>query len=72
MKDRKEEEPRPNTPCGFREFPNPIQEKENSVKAKALVEECQATQVETKALVDIKFPYHQRKVEAILMAVSAS
>ena len=37
---RKEEgttEPRPNTPSG-----NPIQEKENLVKTKALVEECQA------------------------------
>ena len=46
---RKEEvqETRPNTPSGFHEYPNPIQEKENLVKAKALVEECQATQVET-------------------------
>ena len=33
-------EPRPNTPSGFHEYPNPIQEKENLVKAKALVEEC--------------------------------
>ena len=40
-------EPRPNTPSGFNEYPNPIQEvKENLVKAKALVEECQAMQVE--------------------------
>ena len=30
------------------------------VKAKALVEECQAMQVETTAPVDIKFPQHQR------------
>ena len=37
------EEPRPNTSSGFHEYPNPIQEKENLVKAKALVEECQAT-----------------------------
>ena len=40
FKDRKEEEPRPNTPSGFHVYPNPIQEKENLVKAKALVEEC--------------------------------
>ena len=42
-------EPEPNTPSGFHEYPNPIQEKENLVKAKALVEECQATRVEHKA-----------------------
>ena len=30
------------------------------MKAKALVEECQATQVETKASVDIKFPQHKK------------
>ena len=29
------------------------------VKAKALVEECQATRVEPKAQVDIEFPKHQ-------------
>ena len=51
----KVEEPRPNTPSGFHEYPNPIQEKENLVKAKALAEECQATQVESRAPVDIKF-----------------
>ena len=36
---RKEEvqEPRPSTPSGFHEYPNPIKEKENLVKAKALV-----------------------------------
>ena len=51
--------PRPNTPSGFHEYPNPIQEKENLVKAKALVEECQATQVESRAPTDIKFPKHQ-------------
>ena len=51
-------EPKPNTRSGFHEYPNPIQEKENLVKAKALVEECQATQVESRAPVDIKFPKH--------------
>lgn len=56
----KTEEARPNTPSGFHEYPNPIQEKENLVKAKALVEECQATQVETRVPVDIKFPKHQK------------
>ena len=42
---RKEEaqEPRPGMPSGFHEYPNPIREKENLVKAKALVEECQVT-----------------------------
>ena len=55
----KVEKPRPNTPSGFHEYPNPIEEKENVVKAKALVEECQAMQVESKALVDIKIPKHQ-------------
>ena len=39
----KVEEPRSNIPSGFHEYPNPIQEKKNLVKAKALVEECQAT-----------------------------
>ena len=34
------QEPRPNTPSGFHEYPNPIKEKKNLVKAKALVEEC--------------------------------
>ena len=29
------------------------------MKAKALVEECQVTQVETRAPIDIKFPKHQ-------------
>ena len=29
------------------------------VKAKALVEECQATQVESRVPIDIKFPKHQ-------------
>ena len=36
----KVEELRPNTPSGFHEYPNPTQEKENLVNAKALVEEC--------------------------------
>ena len=54
----KVEEPRPNTPSGFPEYPNLIEEKENLVKAKALVEECEATQVESRASVDIKFPKH--------------
>ena len=30
------------------------------MKAKALVEECQAMQVETRASIDIKFPQHQK------------
>ena len=60
LRGEKAEEPRPNTPSGFHEYPNPIQEKENLVKAKALVEECQAMQVESRALVDIKFPQHQK------------
>ena len=55
----KVEEPRPNTPSGFHEYFNPIHEKKNLVKAKALVEECQATQVESRAPVNIKFPKHQ-------------
>ena len=59
LREEKVEEPRPNTPSGFHEYPNPIKEKENLVKAKALVEECQATQVESRAPVDIKFPRHQ-------------
>ena len=44
QEDQKEEKeargPRPNTPSGLHEYPNPIQEKGNLVKAKALVEEC--------------------------------
>ena len=52
----KKEEPRANTPSVFHEYPNPIQEKENLVKAKALVEECQAMHVDPKVPVDIKFP----------------
>ena len=44
---------------GFHEYPNPIKEKENLVKVKALVEECQATKVESKVPADIKFPKHQ-------------
>ena len=39
----KVEELRPNTPSRFHEYPNPIEKKENLVKAKAPVEECQAT-----------------------------
>ena len=54
------QEPRPNTPSGFQEYPNPIKEKENLVKAKALVEECQTTTVDSKAPVDIKFPPNQK------------
>ena len=50
-----EAQPRPDMPSGFHEYPNPIQEKENLVKSKALVEECQAMQVETTVPVDIKF-----------------
>ena len=53
-------EPKPNTPSGFHKYPNPIQEKENLVKAKALVEECQVMQVETKVPMDIKFPSTQK------------
>ena len=52
-------EPRPSTPSGFHEYPNPIKEKENLVKAKALVEECQATKAESRVPVDIEFPKHQ-------------
>ena len=52
-------EPRPKTPSGLHEYPNPIQEKENLVKAKALVEECQATRVEPKMLAGTEFPRHQ-------------
>ena len=51
--------PRPSTPSGFHEYPNPIQEKENLVKAKALVEECQATKVESRVPAEIKFPKYQ-------------
>ena len=40
------QEPRPSTPSGFHEYPNPIKEKENLVKARALVEECQTTREE--------------------------
>ena len=47
------QEPRPKTPSGFHEYPNPIKEKENLVKAKALVEECQTTREEPRAQVDI-------------------
>ena len=43
LSEEKVEKPRPNTSSGFHEYPNPIQEKENLVKVKALVEECQAT-----------------------------
>ena len=43
LKESKEEEPRFNTPSGFHKYPNPIQEKENLGKAKALMEECQAS-----------------------------
>ena len=60
LREGKAEEPRPDTPSGFHEYPNSIQEKENLVKAKALVEECQATQVETRAPVDIKFSQYQK------------
>ena len=38
---------------------NPVSEKENLVRAKALVEECQAMQVESRVPIDIKFPRHQ-------------
>ena len=55
----KEEELRTNTLSGFHEYPNPIEEKENLVKAKPLFEECQAMQVEPRAPVDIKLPKHQ-------------
>ena len=60
MKDIREEELRPNTPSGFHKYPNPNQGNENLVKAKALIDECQATQVETRALVDIKFSQHKK------------
>ena len=58
-KKRRSTEPRPNTPSGFHEYPNPIKEKENLVKATALVEECQTTRVEPRAPIDIKFPPNQ-------------
>ena len=59
LREEEAKEPTPNTPSGFHEYPNPIKEKENLVKAKALVEECQATQVESRVPADIKFPKHQ-------------
>ena len=57
---QKVSESRPNIPKGFQEYPNPIEEKERLVKAKALMDECQDTQVETRAQVEIKFPQHQK------------
>ena len=60
LRDEEAQEPRPNTPSGFHEYPNPIKEKENLVKAKALVEECQTTRIESRAPVDIKFPPNQK------------
>ena len=41
LREEEAKEPRPNTPSGFHEYTKPIQKKENLVKAKALVEECQ-------------------------------
>lgn len=69
LKERKKEEPRPNMPSGFYKHPNPIREKENLVKAKALVEECQATQVETRAPVDIKFRHQKYPTHKIIVKV---
>ena len=34
LREGKAKEPRPNTPSRFHEYPNPIQEKENLLKAK--------------------------------------
>ena len=60
LRDEEAQEPRPSTPSGFHEYPNLIKEKENLVKAKALVEECQMTSIEPRAQIDIKFPPNQK------------
>ena len=60
LRDEEVQEPRPNTPSGFHEYPNPIKEKENLVKAKALVEECQTAREEPGVQIDIKFPPNQK------------
>ena len=59
LREEEAKEPIPNTRSGFHEYSNPIKEKENLVKAKALVEECQAMKEESRVPADIKFPKHQ-------------